>query len=72
MFVLVFGEAKFTNLGASGRLGPVSVGSRYKGHDHDGQVSVTKGVQMWRVPATGTYSIEAAGASGGYDKFSGG
>lgn len=33
---------------------------------------MSKGVQMWRVPATGTYSIEAAGASGGYDKFSGG
>merc|ERR1719402_1609430 len=67
----VFGQAKFTNLGASGRLGPVTVGSHYKGQDHEGQVSVNKGVQMWKVPAAGTYSIEAVGASGGYDKFSG-
>ncbi|XP_031559053.1 uncharacterized protein LOC116295397 [Actinia tenebrosa] len=68
----VFGEAKFTTLGASGRLGPVSVGTHYKGADHEGKVNVNKGVQMWKVPASGTYSIEAAGASGGYDKFSAG
>ncbi|KAK3699586.1 hypothetical protein QZH41_014295 [Actinostola sp. cb2023] len=68
----VFGQAKFTSLGANGRLGPVSIGAHYQGHDHEGHVSVHKGVQMWKVPAAGTYSIEAVGASGGYDKFSGG
>ncbi|XP_032236645.1 uncharacterized PE-PGRS family protein PE_PGRS3 [Nematostella vectensis] len=66
----VFSNAKFTTLGASGRLGPVGVGRHYSGMDHEGQVSLRKGVQLWKVPATGTYSIEAAGAAGGYDKFS--
>lgn len=65
----VFNMAKFTNLGATGRLGPTSVGSHYQGQDHEGQVTVNKGVQMWKIPATGTYTIEASGAAGGYDKF---
>lgn len=61
--------AKFTTLGATGRLGPISVGMHYQGQDHEGQVTVNKGVQLWKVPATGMYTIEAAGAAGGYDKF---
>ena len=61
--------AKFTTLGATGRLGPASVGMQYQGQDHEGQVTVNKGIQMWKVPATGMYTIEAAGAAGGYDKF---
>ena len=68
---LVFNVAKFTNLGGHGRYGPMSIGTHYHGQDHDGQVTVTNGVQMWKVPATGLYALEAAGASGGYDKFSG-
>ena len=65
----VFNMAKFTNLGASGRVGPTNVGSHYQGQDHEGQVTVKKGIQMWKVPATGMYIIEASGAAGGYDKF---
>ena len=61
--------AKFTNLGSTGRTGPSSVGMYYQNQDHNGQVTVKKGVQIWKVPATGTYTVEAAGASGGYDKF---
>ena len=65
----VFNMAKFTTLGATGRLGPTSVGMHYQGQDHEGQVTVNKGIQMWKVPATGMYTIEATGAAGGYDKF---
>ena len=61
--------AKFTTLGATGRLGPTSVGMNYNGQDHEQQVTVNKGIQMWKVPATGMYTIEATGAAGGYDKF---
>ena len=57
----------FTNLGASGRLGPTSLGSHYSGQDHDGQVTVVSGIQRWTVPYTGDYKIEAIGAAGGYD-----
>lgn len=65
----VFSMAKFTTLGATGRLGPTSVGTYYQGQDHEGQVTVNKGIQMWKIPATGMYTIEAAGAAGGNDKF---
>ena len=30
-------------------------------------MSLSSGVQLWRVPYTGKYRIEAVGASGGYD-----
>ena len=68
-FSSVFSMAKFTALGATGRLGPTSVGNYYHGQDHEGQVTVNKGIQMWKIPATGMYTIEAAGAAGGHDKF---
>ena len=60
-------RAVFTNLGASGRLGPTSLGSYYSGQDHDGQVTLVSGIQQWTVPQTGDYRIEAIGAAGGYD-----
>ena len=60
-------SAVFTNLGASGRLGPTSLGSYYSGQDHDGQVTLLSGIQQWTVPDTGDYRIEAIGAAGGYD-----
>ena len=69
IFFAVFSMAKFTTLGTTGRLGPTSVGTHYQGQDHEGQVTVNKGVQLWKVPATGMYTIEAAGAAGGHDKF---
>jgi len=66
-----FRSATFNNLGATGSKGPTSVGNYYEGEDHDGAVEVNHGVQKWKVPVSGYFHIEAAGASGGYDKFKG-
>ncbi|EDO31271.1 predicted protein [Nematostella vectensis] len=60
---------KFTTLGASGRTGPVSLGSHYQGKAH-GHVTVVNGIQHWTVDVTGKYRIEAVGASGGYESSS--
>ncbi|XP_066026868.1 leukocyte tyrosine kinase receptor-like [Pocillopora verrucosa] len=62
--------AVFTNLGKNGTEGPNSVGSHYTGQDHDGQVTVSSGIQLWTVPHTGEYRIETIGASGGYSEDS--
>ena len=59
-------RAVFTNLGASGRMGPTSLGSYYRGQDQYGQVTLANGIQHWTVPYTGDYRIEAIGATGGY------
>ena len=56
----------FTSLGSSGRFGPANE-SLYTGQDHDGQVTLSRGIQRWTVPYTGQYRIEAVGAAGGYD-----
>ena len=58
----------FSNLNATGRYGPTSLGSYYAGQDHDRQVALSSGIQQWTVPHTGDYRIEAIGAAGGYDK----
>ena len=63
-------SAVFTNLGASGRYGPTTLGSHYTGQDHDGQVTLSSGIQQWTVPYTGDYRVEAVGAAGGYDIWS--
>ena len=60
----------FTNLGKIRSEGPKSIGSHYKDQDHDGQVTVSSGIQLWTVPRTGEYRIEAIGASGGYSEDS--
>ena len=60
-------KAIFTNLNATGRYGPTTLGSHYTGQDHDGQVTLSSGIQQWTVPYTGDYRIEAVGAAGGYD-----
>jgi hypothetical protein len=62
-------RARFTNLGATGRLGPTSLGSHYAGKDHEKMVTVLNGIQYWRVPYTGKYEMTAVGAAGGYDKY---
>ncbi|PFX23215.1 Neurogenic locus Notch protein [Stylophora pistillata] len=62
--------AVFTNLGGRVRQGPDSIGSYYTGQDHDGQVALSSGIQLWTVPHTGEYRIEAIGASGGFGKDS--
>ena len=61
-------KAVLTNLNATGRYGPTSLGSHYTGQDHDGQVTLSSGIQQWTVPYTGDYRIEAIGAAGGYDR----
>ncbi|XP_068712957.1 leukocyte tyrosine kinase receptor-like [Montipora foliosa] len=63
----------FTTLGAKGSSGPNST-SGYAGTVLESQVSLSNGIQMWSVPVTGCYVIEATGASGAngtYDSFSG-
>ncbi|RMX45157.1 hypothetical protein pdam_00022780 [Pocillopora damicornis] len=60
-------QAVFTNLNATGRYGPTTLGSHYTGQDHDGQVTLSSGIQQWTVPYAGDYRIEAIGAAGGYD-----
>ena len=61
-------NATFTNLGSTGRYGPTPGGNRYTGQDHEGQVTLSSGIQQWTVPYTGQYRIEAVGAAGGYSK----
>ena len=43
--------------------GPTST-SRYAGTSLDGKVTLSNGIQIWSVPVTGRYIIEALGASG--------
>ena len=57
----------FSNLNATGRFGPTSLGSYYASQDHDEQVALSSGIQQWTVPYTGEYRIEAIGGAGGYD-----
>ena len=66
----------FTNAGATGRYGPTqeNINSSYNDTNLANSVTVnTQGIQEWIVPASGTYSIEAWGASGdGGDLANGG
>ena len=55
----------FTNLGKISSEGPKSIGSHYKDQDHDGQVTVSSGIQLWTVPRTSEYRIEAVEPQGG-------
>ncbi|KAI8498630.1 hypothetical protein Bbelb_238320 [Branchiostoma belcheri] len=57
---------KFTTLGASGRLGPTTLGTHYRGQDHEHLVTLHDGIQHFTVPGTGTYNIAAAGAAAGW------
>ena len=64
----VAGQYSFTTANASGVNGPTqeSVTAAYQGTNLAGQVVVrTRGIQEWVVPATDTYTVTAAGASGG-------
>ncbi|PFX14873.1 hypothetical protein AWC38_SpisGene20937 [Stylophora pistillata] len=67
--ILAF-KVVFTNLNTSGRIGPTTLGSNYTGEDHDGQVTLSSGVQQWTIPYTGDYRIKAIAAAGGYDGHS--
>ena len=68
----------FTNAGATGRTGPIlsQVQTAYStvswAQNNSYLNMVTQGIQEWTVPATGYYSIEVAGASGGTNNRVGG
>ena len=53
----------FTTLGARGENGPSST-SGYVGTRLEGKVVLDNGIQIWTVPVTGSYIIEATGGSG--------
>ena len=53
----------FTTLDGKEETGPAST-SGYAGTSLDGKVTLSNGTQIWSVPVTGRYIIEAFGASG--------
>ena len=53
----------FTTLDGKEETGPTST-SGYAGTSLDGKVALNNGIQIWSVPVTGRYIIEASGASG--------
>ena len=58
----------FTNLNATGRLGPTSFENYYFGQYHENDVKLSnkyQGYQIWTVPKSGWYKIICFGASGG-------
>ena len=57
----------FTNANASGASGPTQaqLNSAYSGTNLAGQVTSSNGIQLWTVPQTGVYTIDARGAQGG-------
>jgi len=57
----------FTNAGATGMNGPTQnqLNAAYSSTNLNGLVTTTNGIQLWTVPATGAYTIEAFGAQGG-------
>ncbi len=69
----------FTNAGVSGRTGPTidQVKTAYSGvtwaqNSDYLYMTAAVGIQQWKVPATGTYTITAAGAQGGSSYGTGG
>ncbi|CAH1244493.1 TRIM56 [Branchiostoma lanceolatum] len=61
-----FRTARFTTLGTTGRLGPTSLGTHYRGQDHGELVQLKDGIQYFTIPDTGKYRIEAAGSAAGW------
>ena len=53
----------FSTLDGKEETGPTST-SGYAGTSLDGKVTLSNGIQIWSVPVTGRYIIEAFGASG--------
>ncbi|CAH1244494.1 TRIM71 [Branchiostoma lanceolatum] len=64
-----FRTAHFTTLGTTGRLGPTSLGTHYRGQDHEELVQLKDGIQYFTVPDTGQYRIEAAGSAAGWGVY---
>ena len=65
----VFTTHTFTHCSKAGSTGPVQASCRTAysttWDENNSYFTVTGGIQSWTVPATGTYTITAAGASGG-------
>ncbi|ETO14898.1 hypothetical protein RFI_22469 [Reticulomyxa filosa] len=66
----LFKEIVFTNLNAIGRFGPTTIGDEFQHQSHYKQVTLKHGIQFWKVPCTGKYSILALGAKGGDNRLS--
>ena len=66
-----FSTFTFTNAGATGRTGPIlsQCQSAYSSQTWAQNTSyfnmTTQGIQLWTVPVTGSYKIDAFGAAGG-------
>lgn len=64
-----FNTGTFTTAGAVGRFGPTQamLDAAYVGTELEGEVTIgaQPGIQLWTIPATATYRIEAWGARGG-------
>ena len=77
-YLYSFTTHTFTNAGQTGRTGPIisQVREAYStvswAQNNSYLNMVTTGIQEWTVPATGYYSIEVAGASGGSNNRVGG
>ena len=78
-FLYSFSNFLFTSANTAGNTGPnlSTATSYYTGNSYyngntwvssTSYYNVTNGIQYWTVPATGTYTIVAAGASGGGDR----
>ncbi|MGL1892406.1 MAG: InlB B-repeat-containing protein [Spirochaetaceae bacterium] len=68
----VFTTGTFTNASATGAVGPTQaqLDAEYSGTSLEGYVtnpSTNDGYQLWTVPTTGDYIIEATGAQGAYN-----
>jgi hypothetical protein len=57
----------FTNATATGKNGPTQtqLNNEYTGTQLSGMVTASNGIQLWTVPTTGAYTIDAYGAKGG-------
>lgn len=64
----------FTNAGSTGATGPTQsqLDNAYRNTELKGQVKSQNGIQLWTVPKTGMYRIEAYGAQGGSKYVAGG
>jgi Concanavalin A-like lectin/glucanases superfamily/Chaperone of endosialidase len=61
-----FSSFTFTNNGATGRSGPTALTYNTSTNPWiNGYLTLSSGIQRWKVPSTGTYYLTAAGAAGG-------
>ena len=66
--ISIFKTVTFTTCGQSGRLGPsqAKCNAAYPaGNELNGKVTVSGGIQSWKVPYSGKFRIETWGARGG-------